>query len=102
MTCDCEQCWYCEQTLWGKHEHDHVWPKRSGGMTTVPICTPCHNMKDRTKLEDWPLDVAVNALLSVPPGPARILLAKLYGLALDLPELLAMLDKQTAELRALR
>lgn len=97
MNCECLKCWYCEFPFFGKHEHDHVRPKRHEGESIVPICMNCHNLKDRTVLEDWPLATVFNALLSVPAGPARVLLAKLYGLGLDLAVTIAEMDRVRKE-----
>lgn len=41
-------------------------------------------MKDRVALRNWPVDVVMGALMSIPPGPARLLLAKLHAIGLDI------------------
>lgn len=76
-------CWYCGMPLAVRHEHDHVVPKRHAGTGTVPICMNCHELKDRTPLVHWPADVVMRSLLEIQTGPARLLAAKLYAVALD-------------------
>lgn len=79
----CEYCWYCGSELLARHEHDHVPPQRHGGVQTFPACLNCHELKDRTAIDQWPPHVVIEAILSVPPGPGRVLIAKLHALALD-------------------
>jgi hypothetical protein len=58
-------CWYCDDELGDRHEHDHVQPRRVGGTFTVPACFDCHNLKDRVTLNNWPTDVALRAILDI-------------------------------------
>lgn len=83
---DHEACYWCGTPLAGRHEHDHVPPRRHGGTDTVAACMNCHELKDRTLLLDWPLEVVVAAFNDIPPGPAKLLMGKLHALALDAEE----------------
>jgi len=83
VKCDHDVCWYCEMPLGVRHEHDHVRPKRHDGELAVPTCLNCHDLKDRIPLADWPADAAARAFLAVPPGLSRVLVAKLYAIAMD-------------------
>lgn len=48
-------CFYCGRSLSGAyHEHDHMpIPWRHGGKVGVPACVACHDLKDRSSLNDW-------------------------------------------------
>lgn len=49
----CKQCFYCDCLLSVRHEHDHFpVPKRAGGVEIVPICLNCHDLKDRTLINN--------------------------------------------------
>jgi hypothetical protein len=65
VSCYHTTCWYCDEELGERHEHDHVQPRRVGGTLTVPACLDCHNLKDRVTLNNWPADVAMRALLAI-------------------------------------
>lgn len=44
-------------------EYDHFpVPQSQGGTSILPCCRSCHDVKDRTKLEDWDPSVAFRAL----------------------------------------
>ena len=74
---DCPKCFYCEVDLANRHEHDHFpIPGRHGGEVTVPSCINCHDLKDRTALKNWRVDVLAEAMRQAGPL-GRILLAKL-------------------------
>lgn len=76
--CDFDVCFYCEQPLSSRHEHDHFpVPNSMAGPTTVAACLNCHDLKDRISFTDWQLSACFAAVMGVPPGPSRILLAKL-------------------------
>lgn len=51
----CERCFYCRAPLPTRHEHDHYpTPERAGGTRVVATCLNCHDLKDRTALDQWP------------------------------------------------
>lgn len=69
-------CFYCRAPLSPRHEHDHFpTPKRAGGDDTVPTCLNCHDFKDRLSLNEWPVDVLMEAFEQAGPM-GRILIAK--------------------------
>jgi hypothetical protein len=76
------RCFYCDQPLSPRHEHDHYpVPASCGGVETVPACINCHDLKDRVAVEDWPSDTRWLAIYDVlhaaiPPGSARLFFAK--------------------------
>lgn len=76
-------CFYCDERLDAKHEHDH-YPiaKRHGGTDCVPICRACHNLKDRIPLDHWPAEMALQAFMQAGPL-GRILIAKVTGMFAD-------------------
>jgi hypothetical protein len=89
MPChDCERCFYCEQPLSSRHEHDHFpVPGRHGGIATVPACVNCHDRKDRMSFADWMDGTGaavefLDAVRALPPT-SRLVIAKLVGLLLD-------------------
>jgi hypothetical protein len=48
-------CFYCGKPLPGAHDHDHApIPYRHGGRDTVPTCRPCHEVKDKKRIGEWP------------------------------------------------
>ena len=52
MNCLCTICFYCDQPLSSRHEHDHFpMPKELGGTKTRPVCINCHDLKDRMALD---------------------------------------------------
>lgn len=52
MNCLCTICFYCDQPLSSRHEHDHFpIPKDVGGTMTRPVCVNCHDLKDRMALD---------------------------------------------------
>jgi hypothetical protein len=79
----CERCWYCDVWLTPSHEHDHPVPQRHGGEWTVPICWSCHDIKDRLDMREWSADMLVEGLLSILPGPGRLLFFRMYAMMLD-------------------
>ena len=83
--CKTQKCFYCRSYM-RRHEHDHApFPNRHGGVETVCACLNCHDLKDRTALKDWPLDLTVKAFqaLEQAPHPARLLFAKMIAIHLD-------------------
>lgn len=83
------RCYYCDAALAPQHEHDHYpVPKRHGGTEKVPACVNCHALKDRTPLDEWPLDLFAAAHRALAeandqPGPVRLLLAKISAIGMD-------------------
>lgn len=58
QTCECETCHYCGTYVAARHEHDHFpVPKSAGGTNVVPACMNCHEIKDRTPLHKWPVNL---------------------------------------------
>lgn len=50
-------CFYCNAIVGPGSEEDHFpLPFSVGGTEAVPCCQPCHNMKDRYSLDDWPIE----------------------------------------------
>ena len=48
---DCESCFYCNRFVTPRHEHDHFpIPRRAGGVSTVPVCIDCHDLKGGSPL----------------------------------------------------
>lgn len=89
---DGETCAYCDAPLPTRYELDHFpIPARLGGRSTLPACMNCHDLKDRTPLEEWPLD-AMRLFLAVPMRAIAIALEVVAGhrrcLATDLFDLL--------------
>ena len=78
-------CFYCrEPVLSGGAEDDHApIPARLGGTDTVVACLACHDLKDRVPLNNWPVDLMVQALDECGPL-GRIFLAKSFGIAQDI------------------
>ena len=63
----CEGCFYCGLPF-GRmhHEHDHApTPKDAGGKQIVPICTQCHDLKDRLSLANWSASLCAGAVLEL-------------------------------------
>lgn len=48
-------CFYCNGVVTeSSSKGDHFpLPKRNGGFDTIPICTSCHDMKDRISFDRW-------------------------------------------------
>ena len=49
-------CFYCDCVFSASASSfgDHFpVPKRNGGIDCVPCCQSCHDLKDRTNIEDW-------------------------------------------------
>lgn len=84
-------CFYCDAPLPPRHEHDHFpIPKEKGGAATVPACMNCHELKDRTNVDQWPLGALMKSWKALTP-PARIFVAKVIRLMyvsglVDVPE----------------
>ena len=49
----------------------------------MPACLTCHDWKDRTPLADWPADLVLDIVQSLPPGMSRVLIGKLHAVAMD-------------------
>ena len=79
-------CYYCDApvTKFGEQDH-HPVAERHGGTTVVPICIPCHDLKDRIPLTDWPIKMQEALLKAWPilPREIRILHAKLIDQVRD-------------------
>ena len=53
-------------TCAGRRElHHFPIPKRHGGTHTVPLCSACHDLVDRTPLDEWPADFQATAWQSM-------------------------------------
>ena len=76
-------CFYCENALSSRHEHDHFpVPKGCGGTATVAACINCHDLKDRVTLANWPVALAfagVAEIVNAIPEDLR------QGIDLDAP-----------------
>lgn len=52
--CNAPKCYYCHGWLSSRHEHDHFpIPKRHKGTEVVAACLNCHDLKDRTPIDQW-------------------------------------------------
>lgn len=81
---DCGPCFYCETPLAPRHEHDHFpTPERNGGTDVVPTCLNCHDFKDRLGLNNWPIELVMEAFDQAGPF-GRVLIAKCVALRSDL------------------
>jgi hypothetical protein len=82
-----EVCFYCDMPLSTACERDHFpIPQRHGGTETVPACINCHNLKDRTELNDWPVARIWAEMSSNWPKLSpliRVWLAKVLALSQD-------------------
>jgi len=72
----CGACYYCGLPfIRMRHEHDHApVPRRCDGSKVVQACLTCHEMKDRTLLWDWPMELFAAAMtelqvLGIVPDP---------------------------------
>lgn len=64
--CACAHCFYCEQPLVHRHEHDHFpVPRAAGGEQLVPACLDCHDLKDRYTLFAWPEKAVIEAMYGI-------------------------------------
>jgi hypothetical protein len=79
-------CFYCQVPIAkGSGQRDHFpMPKSCGGDTTVWACTPCHDVKDRFRLDDLPIEVLQEILTMGRWG--RILMAKLLRLGFEMQQ----------------
>lgn len=90
--CSCDVCFYCGMPVSVRHEHDHFpVPRALGGTETVTACLNCHDLKDRWPLSRWPVEVAHAAMTAwvaalPPPGPARVLHAKMLATFAQAPD----------------
>ena len=83
--CD-PKCFYCENVLSPRHEHDHFpIPRRHGGELVFCTCINCHDLKDRIPLKDWPLEALVDIMNIWPKlgTMQRLWIGKLTTIALD-------------------
>lgn len=63
VRCECRQCFYCDDFLSHRHEHDHFpVPKVAGGNDVVSACLDCHDLKDRYTIVRWPLEATIIAI----------------------------------------
>lgn len=59
-------CYICERQVGTRGEWDHFpTPQRQGGTNVLPVCLPCHDMKDRVLLENWNAETAVRGMLGL-------------------------------------
>ncbi len=78
-----DTCFYCDRPILMRLERDHMpIPKRNGGTHTVPTCVPCHDLKDRFPLDQWPLELMMQAFKECGPM-GRIYLAKAFAIESD-------------------
>jgi hypothetical protein len=85
---DCHSfCFYCENLLSVRHEHDHFGQAaRHGGKATVCACINCHDLKDRNPLSQWDASTALLAfvgLIKKADTMEKIVLSKLVDLWSD-------------------
>ncbi|WP_157358553.1 hypothetical protein [Amycolatopsis sp. ATCC 39116] len=67
--CSCSMCFYCDEALDDRHEHDHFpVPKVARGTETVAACLDCHDLKDRIRFESWPISACVEAVKGLLTG----------------------------------
>lgn len=81
-----EPCFYCGAIVAERGGGDHFpIPGRNGGTDTVPCCTSCHDMKDRFRLGDWPIEWVTRMIADFPKlsREARLFLAKASSLCSD-------------------
>ena len=78
-------CFYCGERV-TRIERDHApIPKRHGGKDLVDACLACHDMKDRTLLNDWPEDW-ISAVMDDIPKVSRatkLFMMKFVAIAMD-------------------
>ena len=81
-----DNCFYCGALVMTNGVGDHFpIPQRHGGIDTVPCCTSCHDMKDRSSLDSWPIDwieVIMDDMKNM-KRETKIFLAKSIYLCLD-------------------
>lgn len=82
--CKCiSWCFYCDLPLKGlAHHHDHFpLPARYGGELTVPACVSCHKLKEKGRVDQWPIEAISEVLVEMQhSGPwTRMVLAKLLS-----------------------
>lgn len=104
----CEYCFYCKIDLTGlDHQHDHFpVPQSIGGTDTVAACINCHDLKDRTPLDQWSATLYLTGVYQIVElavwhtlgdreipeewaqfdRPARLVWAKLTRILLENPE----------------
>ena len=73
-------CFYCNALVTFDCEDDHFpIPSCAGGEETVPCCISCHDMKDRFKLENWPIEWLSKTIADFPlfSRETKLLLAKI-------------------------
>lgn len=78
-------CFYCGETV-TRIERDHApIPKRHGGKDLVDACLTCHDMKDRTLLNDWPDDWIQAVMHDIPKvsRATKIFMMKFVAIAMD-------------------
>ncbi|NIH86599.1 hypothetical protein [Amycolatopsis granulosa] len=67
--CSCLTCFYCDETLDDRHEHDHFpVPKVARGTAIVAACLDCHDLKDRILFNSWPAGACVEAVQGLLTG----------------------------------
>ena len=58
VQCEAAWCFYCDNPLSKRHEHDHFpVPARAGGKHVVAACYNCHDLKDRMTVAEWPVSM---------------------------------------------
>lgn len=77
-----DRCYICDGFCGTTGERDHFpVPKSLGGADTLPICRPCHDLKDRIPVGEWrPAEaLAMFSGLWVKASPAeRLALVKMF------------------------
>jgi hypothetical protein len=86
-------CTYCEMPA-KRYEMDHFPVTRCvGGTEIVPVCFTCHDLKDRTPLDEWPKAFSTKAFFGAPLDSLLRLLAAVRGRALRPEDLLDVLGE---------
>lgn len=65
-------CFYCDALL-VRWENDHFpIPREFGGVDTVPVCVNCHDLKDRSLIDEWPADYLLGHVTAMPAGTLQL------------------------------
>jgi hypothetical protein len=78
-------CFYCGERV-TRIERDHApIPKRHNGQDMVDACLACHDMKDRTLLNDWPDDWIATVMEDIPKvsRATKLFMMKFIAMAMD-------------------
>jgi len=61
-----DTCYVCERYVGASGERDHFPVSHAeGGECILPICMPCHDLKDRIPLENWDGEIAFSGLMEL-------------------------------------